>query len=364
MAFDLPSLLDAALEHDASDIFLRSNAVPRMRVKGEVMPWGSDAISFEEMSQTLDKLLNNEKNKQRFMQDGEVDTAYQFEDKCRFRCNIFLSRERQAAVLRLIPNRVPTFKELGLPQEALSKICAMRRGLVLVTGITGSGKSTTLSAVINHINETHRRHIVTLEDPVEFVYDDNLSVVNQREIGTDSSDFHLALRNVVRQSPDVILLGEMRDKETMEAAISAAETGHLVFSTLHTTNATQTVERIIQFFPPHQHDVIRMQLSLVLQGVVSQRLIPKADNLGRTVAVEVMMNTPRVAELLLGGKTHELVDAITESAYYNCQTFNQHLYQLYTNKIITEEAAMSNSDSPDELKLMMRGISRGGQNFV
>jgi twitching motility protein PilT len=364
MSFSIVSLLDAALENEASDIFIRSGAVPHLRVKGDVLPWGSDRISEEEMMETLTLLFNHDKNKERFIKDGEVDTAYQFGDKCRFRCNIFMTRERPAAVLRLIPNRVPTFAELGLPREALDKVCGMRRGLVLVTGITGSGKSTTLSAVINHINDNYARHIVTLEDPVEFVYEDSKSVVNQREIGTDSFDFHLALRNVVRQSPDVILLGEMRDQETMEAAIAAAETGHLVFSTLHTTNATQTVERIIQFFPPHQHEVIRMQLSLVMQAVVSQRLIPKMDNTGRAVAVEVMMHTPRVAELLLGGKTHELVDAIQESSYYHCQTFNQHLFKLYSDKVISEEDAMANSDSPDELKLMMRGISRGGQTFV
>lgn len=361
MPFDLNTAFDNAIAQSASDIFLRSGGLPRMRVRGEVTPISTEVVTEAEMDAVMQRLLGHPKNAKKYEDDGEVDTAYQYETKCRFRCNLFHTMGRKAAVLRRIPNKVPNFKELGLPEKALEAICAMRRGLVLVTGITGSGKSTTLSAVINHINDSHPRHIVTLEDPVEFVYPDNKSMVNQREIGSDSNDFHMALRNVVRQAPDVILLGEMRDMETMEAAISAAETGHLVFSTLHTTNASQTVERIIQFFPPHQHEVIRMQLSLVMKGVLSQRLVPTKDGKGRAVVVEVMMNTPRIAELLLEGKTHELADAIAQGEYYHCQTFNQHLHKLFTSGVISEQDALANSDSPDELKLQMRGIVRGGQ---
>lgn len=360
MSYNLDALLDRAIETEASDIYLRAGVSPSLRVDGEVHPWG-DAVGPEDMSAIIATLQGSEKNKTTYDTQGEVDTAYQFQGKCRFRCNLFHTMGREAAVLRRIPNRVPDFADLGLPDKALEKICGMHRGLVLVTGITGSGKSTTLSAVINHINDSFPRHIVTLEDPVEFVYQDNKSVVNQREVGTDTADFHQALRNVVRQAPDVILLGELRDAESMEAAISAAETGHLVFSTLHTTNASQTVERILQFFEPHEHEGIRMQLSLVLQGVLSQRLVRLKDGKGRAVVVEVMMNTPRIAELLNEGRTRELPEAIAGGEYYHCQTFNQHLHKLWKDGVIDEEGALANSDSPDELKLLMRGIVRGGQ---
>ncbi len=363
MAFDLKNILQAAVDKGASDVYLREGAIPSMRLDGEVLTEGTDRLFDSDVSTVLDKLLTSKQSRERFETQGEVDVAYAFKDICRFRCNVFRTRGRVAAVLRLIPKRVPSFNDLGLPEKALEKICALRRGLVLVTGITGSGKSTTLSSVLNHVNDTYHRHIVTLEDPVEFVYDDAKSIVNQREVGSDTLDFHQALRNVVRQAPDIILLGELRDSESMEAAIAAAETGHLVFSTLHTTNASQTVERILQFFEPHEHATVRMQLSLVLQGVLSQRLVPTVAG-GRVAAVEVMMNTPRIAELLNEGHTRELDDAIAQGGHYHCQTFNQHLHKMWSDKMISEEDALANADKPDELKLLMRGIVKGGErNF-
>jgi len=246
-----------------------------------------------------------------------------------------------------------------MPVEPLSKLARSPRGLVLVTGITGSGKSTSLAAVINYINEHFNRHIVTIEDPIEFLHKDKKSIVNQREVGEDTESFSTALRHVVRQAPDVILIGEMRDRETMEAALAAAETGHLVFSTLHTVDAIQTVERIINFFPPHQHQLIRLQLSMVLEGVVSQRLLARKDGSGRVPAIEIMMATPTIRDLLLEGRTTELYKAIKEGGYFGCQSFNQSLKEIYEKDFITLADALQAADNPDELKMELKGIVKG-----
>jgi twitching motility protein PilT len=254
---------------------------------------------------------------------------------------------------------IPTFEDLNLPLMQMRKLAAMRRGLVLITGIAGSGKSTTIASMLEYINQTRHCHIVTIEDPIEYVYENKQSLVNQREVGIDTHDFIDALRMVVRQAPDVIMIGEMRDLQTMEAAISAAETGHLVFSTLHTVNAVQTVERIITFFPPHQHDLIRLQLSMVLQGVISQRLLPKKESAGRVPALEIMISSPTIKDILAEGRTDELLPALQEGDYYGNMTFNQSLKLLYEKGLISLEEAMTAADNPDELKLEIRGISKG-----
>jgi twitching motility protein PilT len=275
--------------------------------------------------------------------------------------NIYKQRGYVSFAFRHIEKTIPSFEDLGLPVEPMKKLASLNRGLVLVTGVTGSGKSTTLAAIVNYINENFNKHVVTLEDPIEFIYRDRRSIVSQREIGSDTSDFKVALKHVVRQSPDVILIGEMRDKETMEAAISAAETGHLVLSSLHTVNATQTVERIINYFPPHQHSLVRVQLSLVLEGVVAQRLITRRDGRGRVPAVETMMRSPTVKDLLAEGKTNELYKAIKEGEYFGSQTFNQSLKRLYEAEKVTLDDAMGAADNPDELKLEIRGILKGSK---
>ncbi|MCA8960983.1 MAG: PilT/PilU family type 4a pilus ATPase, partial [Planctomycetes bacterium] len=240
-----------------------------------------------------------------------------------------------------------------------STLAAHRRGLVLITGNTGAGKSTTLASMINHVNESYNRHIITIEDPIEFMFKDRKSIIDQREVGIDTTDFLSALKYALRQSPDVILIGEMRDRETMEAALSAAETGHLVFSTLHTVNATQTVERIINYFPPHQHGLIRLQLSLCLAGVISQRLLPRKQGKGRVPALEIMINNPTVRELLMKGLTPELYGAIKDGDYFGCQTFNQSIKKLYQSDAISLDDAMSASDYPEELRLELRGVYKG-----
>jgi twitching motility protein PilT len=243
----------------------------------------------------------------------------------------------------------------------MMKLSAHQRGMILVTGVAGSGKSTTLASLIEHINQSSNRHVVTIEDPIEYVFTEKQSVIDQREVGLDTADFMTALKSAVRQSPDVIFIGEMRDRETMEASISAAETGHLVMSTLHTVNAQQTVERIITYFPPYQHNLIRMQLSMVLVGVLSVRLLPKKGGKGRVPAVEIMMATPTIKDLLLTGKTKELNAAVSEDVHFGNQTFNESLKQLYTSGVIDLEEALSAADNPDELKLEIRGIQRGSR---
>jgi twitching motility protein PilT len=241
----------------------------------------------------------------------------------------------------------------------LKRLASLKRGLVLATGTAGSGKSTTLASMIEYVNRNMNKHIITIEDPIEFRFEDKRSIVNQREVGADVADFSSALRQAVRQSPDVILIGEMRDAETVQAAISAAETGHLVFSTLHTVNAVQTVERIITFFPPHQHDLMRMQLALNLAGVVSMRLIKNKDGSALVPAVEMLMNTPTVRELLEQGQTRSLPKALAEGGYYGTMTFNQSLIRLFQAGNISLEDALVASDNPDELKMQMRGIQQG-----
>jgi twitching motility protein PilT len=261
-------------------------------------------------------------------------------------------------VMRVIKSKIPTFEELNLPPENLKKLASLPRGLILVTGIAGSGKSTTLAAMLEYINENFSKHLVTVEDPIEYVYQDKRSIIDQREIGHDTQSFVDALKYVVRQSPDIILIGEMRDKPTMEAAISAAETGHLVFSTLHTPNAMQTVDRIMNFFEPHEHNFLRVQLSQLLEGVISQRLIPTKDLSTRVPAVEIMMATPTVRELLAAGKVRELYRATREGRYFGCITFNQSVKDLLDRDLITVEDAIDNADSPEELRLELRGITR------
>jgi twitching motility protein PilT len=254
----------------------------------------------------------------------------------------------------------PTLEDLHLPVASIQRLAMLQRGLVLVTGVAGSGKSTTLAAMLHHMNERTNRHIVTIEDPIEYVFRDGKCAITQREIGIDTPDCHTALKSVVRQSPDVILVGEMRDHETVTATLTAAETGHLVLSTLHTVNAVQTVERIISFFPPHQHQTIRLQLALVREGVVSQRLITRRNAPGRLPAVEILLGTPTVKEMILEGRTRELPEALEEGhEYYGSQTFTQSLVQLVRDGLIDVEDALAYADSPDELKLALRGITKG-----
>lgn len=357
----LPKLRDflrIMVKENASDLVLKANGCPAVRVAGAIRFLGDQPLPAELVRSYVSEVLN-ERGEREFEETGATDTAVALPGVGRFRCNSFHQCGEMGLVFRAIKSEIPSFKDLNLPVEPLKRLASLKRGLVLATGIAGSGKSTTLASMLEYVNRTMNKHIVTVEDPVEFRFEDKRSIVNQREIGVDVSSFPQALRQSLRQSPDVILIGEMRDAETVAAAISAAETGHLVFSTLHTVNAVQTVERIISFFPPHQHELVRMQLALNLAGVCSLRLVKNKDGSSMVPAVELMINTPTVRDLLEKGETRMLPKVLAEGGYYGTMTFNQSLIRLFQAGNISLEDALSASDNPDDLKMQMRGITQG-----
>jgi twitching motility protein PilT len=358
--FDLDKILQMTVAADASDLILKAGSPPAVKVAGRVLFLSDDKLAPEETAATITRIAPKQAL-ETFEKRGEADFSFHAgADSGRFRVNVFRQSGTMALVLRQIKAVVPSFADLSLPVRQFQHFAGLDRGLIFITGQTGSGKSTSLASIVDSIINTRNEHIITLEDPIEYVFDDNLSIVNQREIGIDTTTFATGLRAAMREAPDVIMVGEIRDTETMESAIAAAETGHLVLSTLHTVNAVQTVERIQTFFPPHQHPLIRLQLSTVLAGVASQRLIPNLKNPGMVPAVEVLMPTPRVRELIFEGKTRELHKALIEGEeYYGTQTFNMSLKGLYEQKLISLEDALAASDNPDDLKLLIRGIETG-----
>ena len=359
---DIDRVLASAVEAEASDLILKTGSQPAMKQAGRVMFLSEDTLAAEEMRSALERITYTDALR-RFDEAGEADFAYEHPKWGRFRVNAFRQCGEISVVMRQIKNVVPSFAELHLPDRQFSGFANLERGLVFVTGITGSGKSTSLAALVQAINNTRNKHVLTLEDPIEYRFTDNLSIINQREVGVDTSSWVSGLRSAMREAPDVIMIGEIRDTSTMEAAIAAAETGHLVITTLHTVNAVQTVERIMTFFPPHQHDLVRLQLSMVLEGVASQRLIPCVQT-GRMVpAVEMLIASPRIREILRQGHTHELQAALEDGCeYYGTQTFNMSLKGLHEEGLVTLEDACAASDSPDDLKLALRGIVRGGDH--
>ncbi|MFQ5844018.1 MAG: type IV pilus twitching motility protein PilT [Planctomycetota bacterium] len=356
---DTLELFRILVKERGSDLIIKANACPAMRVDGRIKYLGESRVP-EAFARALLEQVLPEKMLRKFEAEGEADTSYEIEGIGRFRANVFLQRGRLCLVFRHVLAQVPDFKQLNLPVKQIQELASLQRGLVLVTGMAGSGKTTTLAAMLEFMNHHFQRHIVAIEDPIEYVFTDRKSMINQREVGFDTRDFNTALRQVVRQTPDVILIGEMRDQETVAGALSAAETGHLVLSSLHTVNAVQTVERILSFFPAHQHEQIRLELSLTLEGILSQRLLPRKNSEGRVPAVEILLGTPRIRELLYGGATRELVKAVEEGAhYYGTQTFLQSLRDLFSRGLISIEDALAAADNPDELKLELRGVTRG-----
>jgi len=357
----LPKLRDflrIMVKEGASDLVLKANGCPAVRVAGVIRFLGDQPLPAELMRSYIDEVLGDHLLAE-FKRAGAADSSLALPGVGRFRCNAFRQCGEHGLVFRAIKNEIPSFNDLNLPVEPLKRLAALKRGLVLATGVSGSGKSTTLASMLEYVNRTMNKHIVTIEDPIEFRFEDKRSIISQREIGVDVTSFAEALRQAMRQSPDVILIGEMRDAETVSAALSAAETGHLVFSTLHTVNAMQTVERIVSFFPPHQHELLRLQLALNLAGVCSQRLIKNKDGTAMVPAVELMINTPTVRELLEQGQTRQLPKALAEGSYYGTMTFNQSLIRLFHAGNISLEDALAASDNPDDLKLQMRGITQG-----
>jgi twitching motility protein PilT len=351
-------LLKTAVDSGASDLHLKVGMFPMMRVRGELVP-ATDAkrLEHEEMVAMAAAVLPVAK-REHFKEHHEVDLAYSVAGLGRFRCNAFQQRGTIGLIFRIIPRGVATIDSLLLPQ-VLKKIAEESRGLVLVTGTTGSGKTTTLAAMIDEINTTRTAHIVTIEDPIEYLHRDNKSIINQREIGVDTNSFAHALRSALRQDPDVILVGEMRDFDTIQTALTAAETGHLVFSTLHTIDATESINRIIGVFPPHQQKQIRIQLASVLRAVVSQRLIPRTGAKGRVAAVEVMITTAFIRDCIVDKeRTHHIHSAIAQgTSQYGMQTFDQSIFSLYQQELITLEEALRWASNVDEFKLKVQGIA-------
>ncbi|MDQ7829121.1 MAG: type IV pilus twitching motility protein PilT [Armatimonadota bacterium] len=355
---DIHTLLRLVIERQASDLHLKVKTRPMLRINGALVP-AEEYPPFEvgELQALIESMLTPEQ-RDAFREERELDFAYSVPGLSRFRVNIFIQRGAPGAAIRVIPMKVPTLEELGLP-EVLRRFAELPRGLVLVTGPTGSGKSTTLAALINHINHTRTAHIVTIEDPIEYLHHDVKSVINQREVGSDTHSFGHALRRVLRQDPDVILIGEMRDLETIATAITAAETGHLVFATLHTQSASQAVERIVDVFPPHQQTQVRMQLSLSLEGVVSQTLLPRLDGRGRVAACEVLVMTPAVRNLIREGKTFQLPSAIQSGAREGMQSLNQALRQLVERRLVSLEEARARASNLQEFDQLMGRRSVG-----
>ncbi len=350
-------LLKISVERKASDLHLKVGAFPVIRIDGSLIPLSDMRRLMQEDTIAMAFSIMSARQKEKFKNNFEIDIAYNVPNLGRFRCNIFQQRGTVGLVLRVIPARILSMKDLLLP-PVLEKICQEQRGLVLCTGTTGSGKSTTLAAMIDHINATRNEHIMTVEDPIEFLHRDKKSLVNQREVDVDTKGFSIALRSALRQDPDVILVGEMRDYETIETALTASETGHLVFSTLHTLDATETINRIIAVFPPHQQKQIRLQLGAVLKAVISLRLMPRADGLGRVPAAEILIRTNYVRECIENKeKTKYIKDAIQQgTSQYGMQTFDQSLYSLYKSGLITLEEALKRSTNPNEFKLRIQGI--------
>jgi twitching motility protein PilT len=354
----IDDLLQTAVASGASDLHLKVGSYPMMRVNGTLLVASEEKRLDRPDTEEMADIVLNEEQRQKFKTQQEVDLAYSIPGLGRFRCNVFQQRGTVGLVLRVIPTRIKTIAELGLP-PVLAKIASEERGLVLVTGTTGSGKSTTLAAMIDYINSTRAAHIMTVEDPIEYLHRDHHSIVNQREVAVDTRSFSHALRSALRQDPDVILVGEMRDFETVETALLAAETGHLVFSTLHTLDATETINRIIAVFPPHQQRQVRIQLASVLKGAISQRLMPRADGRGRVAAVEVMMSTAFIRDCIVDkDKTALIHGAIAAgTSQYGMQTFDQSIFGLYQQGFVTLEEALRWASNVDEFKLKIQGIS-------
>ena len=364
MAMTIDALLKALVDLDASDLHLKSGLPPVMRIRGDLRRFPEYVMTPEEHDEMLLGMLNPER-RERLEEFKEVDLSYNLPGISRFRVNMFWNRGTIGAVMRVIPHKIRTIDELEMPQVC-KRIALLARGLILVTGPTGSGKSTSLAAIIDHINTTKRTHVMTIEDPIEYVHSDKTSIINQRELATDTHSFSEALKHVMRQNPDVILVGEMRDLETIQLAITAAETGHLVLSTLHTVDAAQTMDRIVDVFPPEQQAQVRTQLSVTIQAVVSQTLLPTKEGNGRIAAFEVMVATPSIRTLIRDGRTHSLYMDIQTGADLGMQTLDGCLLRLVKDNKIDYEHALAKCSNAQEFirRAANAGLVEGPQYAV
>jgi twitching motility protein PilT len=356
----LYQLLQQMIEKGASDLHITTGTPPQMRLHGHLVPMNAPALGPAETKQLIYSVLTDAQ-KHRFEEENELDLSFGLKGLSRFRANVFMQRGAVAAAIRVIPIQTRTLEELGLPQ-VVADLIKRPRGLILVTGPTGSGKSTTLAAMIDKINSERSDHIITIEDPIEFIHAHKKSLVNQREVTSDTKSFKAALKYILRQDPDVVLVGEMRDLETIEAALTIAETGHLTLATLHTNSCAQTINRVVDVFPPHQQPQVRAQLSFVLEGVLSQQLIPRANGQGRVMAMEIMVPNPAIRNLIREDKVHQIYSTMqTGQNKFGMQTMNQSLLDFYSKRLITYDEAITRSSVPDELISMMdrAGLTQG-----
>jgi twitching motility protein PilT len=358
--FDIREALRELVAKEGSDLHVKVHSKPLYRVHGDLaVDEGADVLTPDDANEALKELLTDEAKMKEFAEEHECDFSYEIPGVARYRVNAFQQRGLTSMACRAIPTKISTIEELSLP-PVISELAEEERGIVLLTGTTGSGKSTTLAAMIDHMNYTSAKHIVTIEDPIEFVHTDKRSAINQREVGMDTASFKRALRRVLRQDPDVILVGEMRDEETVQTALSAAETGHLVLSTIHTVDATESINRLLDFFPPHQHQQARSMIAGTIKGVISQRLVPGADG-GRVAVCEILRMTGRVRDMIMDPtQTGKLVEVITSGAYYGMQTFDQALFGHVKAGRVTFEDAMKVASSPHDFKLLMQADGRRG----
>ena len=348
--------LKKMIEVGGSDLHIKANAVIRARINGNIVQFSGGIFSKEDAMTFAKELLKGRFGE--FVEKKELDLVYPFDENNRFRVNIFFQMDGVSAVFRVIPVKIPAFDELHLP-DIIKSFTKKDRGLVLVTGVTGSGKSTTLAAIINEINLTRKQHIITIEDPIEFVHKDRNCIINQRSVGQDTLSFGSALRAALREDPDIILVGEMRDKESINLALHAADTGHLVFSTLHTIDAKETINRIIGQFPSDEQNRIRLSLAGVIQGIISQRLVPTIDG-GRRAAMEVLVRTPRIEKLIMENRDYEIRDTIEAGKeHYKSQSFDQSILDLYNDGFISKEQALKNATSASDLELKISGLNSG-----
>ncbi len=352
---NLKNLLEKMVRDEASDLHLKAGSPPVLRINGKLQVLKAEPLSPEELRKTAQQIMTKEQQED-FVRTKERDFAIGVSGLARFRVNVYMQRGSVAIAMRTIPPSVRRIDELNVPQ-VLKDLALRNRGLILCTGTTGSGKSTTLAAMIEHINENASKNVITIEDPIEFLFRDKKSVISQRELGMDTHSFANALKHIMRQDPDVILIGEIRDKDTMDVSLKAADTGHLVLSTLHTLNASETINRIISFYPPHQQQHVRVLLSATLAGVISLRLLSRADGKGRVPAVEIMIATPTIKEYILDPvRTLLIPTAIDEGSQYHMQSFDQSIMKLYGDGIISYDDAMAHVTNPDEFNLKLRGI--------
>ena len=353
MAKTVQDLLKQMLEKNASDLHITANSPLSFRIDEKLLPVNKDVLTPEDAKKIVYSILN-EKQIEKFEKDWELDFSFEIPGVARFRVNVFYQRSLVGCAIRLIPFKIRSFSECGLPNEIVTKLCKKPKGLVLVTGATGSGKSTTLASMVDFINDSKHCHIITVEDPIEFVHKNKKAIIDQREVYSDTHSFGESLKHVLRQDPDVILVGEMRDLETIESALVIAETGHLVLATLHTSDAIQTINRIIDVFPSHQQQQIRTQLSFVLLGVLSQLLMPKAGQSGRVLATEVLIATPAVRSLIREGKPHQVYSVIQTSQKDGMKTMNQSLAELCNKGLVTSEECFNKSTNTEELEKLIQ----------